>query len=126
MTGESMKAKPRRSWLTFRTRETLTETMDLTDATQRGAYLTLLAHCWDDGSLPNDLDKLLEMSGLPSKWRGLSGNQAMSYDAMRLAYRKAMRFVLERFFELRSDGRWHHAAMDEYCARCAETLKAAG
>lgn len=32
---------------------------------ERGAYITLLCHCWNDGSLPNEPERLARLCGVP-------------------------------------------------------------
>lgn len=63
--------------------------------TERGLYITLMASCWMDGSLPSDLKELAQMLKMPAPrfsriWHG----------------------PLSQCFQANGDGKLHHKRLD--------------
>lgn len=63
--------------------------------TERGIYITLLSHCWLDGSLPGDMKQLARMAQLPA-----------------VRFERLWHGPLSRCFQANGDGRLHHKRLD--------------
>ena len=94
-------------WMPLYIGDYLADTMHL-DAARHGCYLLWIMHYWKHGPLPNDLQELVSIGRLCGQ------------DACSIA-----QALLEQFFFLNGDGRWHKARIDAEREKSLEKQKKA-
>jgi uncharacterized protein YdaU (DUF1376 family) len=94
-------------WMPLYIGDYLADTSHL-DAARHGCYLLWIMHYWKKGPLPNDIEDLVGIG----KLRGP--------DACSIA-----QALLEEFFYLNGDGRWHKNRIDEEKAKSVEKQRKA-
>lgn len=121
------KAETRLPWFKFYAGDFMTQMVDVSTA-ERGCFVSLLAHYWMNGPLPNDLGKLVKIAGLDYNERPPWLNSpALSHwttddwrETAEYATGRIVESVLSRFFMRADDGRWIHAGLDEQKAEFTE------
>lgn len=121
------RGETRLPWFKFFAGDFLNQSVDASTA-ERGCYVSLLAYYWMNGSIPNDVSKLVKIAGLDYSERPpWLNSQFLSHwcsedwlETAQLVASRVVDSVLFQFFERTEDGRWIHPALDEQKAELAE------